>query len=93
MDFLIALSFVLVHDHLLAPDQSQISAQIFNRFVSAGNGAFDIFFGAMFGLRDGEFIENDDLFLRFKIFKIIKFVADFVENEIIGRAIYWQKNQ
>ena len=84
MDFLIAFSLVLVHDDLLAPDQSQISAEILYRLVSAGDGTFDIFFAAVFGLRDGEFIENDDLFFGFKIFEIIKFMADFVENEIIG---------
>lgn len=84
MDFLITFSLVLVHDDLLAPDQSQISAKILYRLVSTGDGAFDIFFTAVFGLRDGEFIENDDLFLGFKIFEIIKFMADFMENEIIG---------
>ncbi len=84
MDFLIAFLLVLVHDDLLAPDQSQISAKILYRLISAGDGAFDIFFAAVFGLQHGEFIKNDDLFFGFKIFEIIKFMTDFVENEIIG---------
>lgn len=84
MDFLIAFPLVLIHDHLLAPDQAQIPAQTFNWFISAGDGAFDILLMSVLGLRDREFVKNHDFLVRFEIFEIIEFVADLVEEDVVG---------
>ena len=84
MDFLIAFPLVLVDDHLLAPDKAQIPAQTLDWLVSAGNGAFDILLVSVLGLRDGEFVEDDDFLFGFEIFEIVEFVADFMEEEVVG---------
>lgn len=84
MDFLVAFPLVLVHNHLLAPDQSQIPTQTINGLISAGDGSFDILLVAVLGLRDREFIKDDNLFFRFKIFEVVEFVTNLMENEVVG---------